>query len=400
MERLVLHIDVNNAFLSWTAVDMIKKGYKKDIREEVSVIGGHAHSRRGVVLAKSTPAKKKGIKTGETMYQALLKDKNVKSYPPNFDVYQKMSSDMFELLYKYSPDIEKFSIDECFLEFTNVKYLYKNVNDFAKLISNDIKKTLGFTVNIGIGNNKLCAKMASNFSKPDKIHTLFNDEIQNKMWPLDVSELLWIGKKTSLKLRELNINTIGDLAKADEALLRRFFKNQASKMRMHANGIDYDPVVESVSKNASIGKSITFMEDTNDLNKIFKTFEMLTDQVASKLRKEKKYACGISINLKSSYFKTYSKQRKLKNPTNNTKVILENAKELFEEVYSGEDVRLVGVTTYNFVDSLTHQLSIFESEDNIKEELTIDKTIDEIRGKFGDTIISSASVYKNKKEKK
>ena len=399
MERLVLHIDVNNAFLSWTAIDMLKNGFKKDIRDEVSVIGGNVNSRRGVVLAKSNLAKKKGIKTGETMYQALLKDKNVKSYPPNFDVYQKMSNDMFELLYKYSPDIEKFSIDECFLEFTNVKYLYKDVHEFAKLISKDIKKTLGFTVNIGIGNNKLCAKMASNFSKPDKIHTLFLNEVEKKMWPLDVSELLWIGKKTTLKLRELNINNIGELAKADEALLKRFFKNQASKMKMHAKGIDYDPVMESISKNASVGKSTTFMEDTNDINKIHKTFELLSDQVASKLRKDKKYASGVSINFKNSYFKTYSKQRKLTNPTNNTKVIFENAKELFEEVYSGEDIRLVGVTTYNFVDSLTHQLSIFESDDDIKEDLNIDKTIDELREKFGETIISSASIY-NKKRKK
>ena len=398
MERLILHIDVNNAFLSWTAVDMLNKGYKKDIRKESSVIGGHNNSRRGVVLAKSPVAKDRGIKTGSTLYQARLLDRSVQNYPPDFDLYNKMSNDMFNLLYKYSPDIERFSIDECFLEFTNVKYLYKDVNEFAKLISEDIYKTLGFTVNIGIGNNKLCAKMASNFTKPNKIHTLFKEEVETKMWPLDVSELLWIGKKSALKLRELNINTIKDLALADEHFLRKFFKNQTKKMVMHANGIDHDPVIESVSKNASVGKSTTFMDDTSDKKKIFKTFELLSDQVASKLRKDNKYASGVAITFKNTYFKTYSRQKKLVNPTNSKKVILSVAKELFEEIYSGEDIRLVGVTTYNFVSSLTHQLSIFEEESSIKEDLTIDKTIDELRDKFGDAIISSASIYEKKKE--
>ena len=399
--RLILHIDVNNAFLSWTAVDMLKKGSKTDIRNEVSVIGGSLNSRRGVVLAKSIPAKNKGIKTGETMYQALLKDKTLKSYPPDFDLYKKMSDDMFNLLYKYSPDLEKFSIDECFLEFTNVKMLYDDVFTFAKMISNDIKKTLGFTVNIGIGNNKLCAKMASNFSKPDKIHTLFMDEVSVKLWPLDVSELLWIGKKTTIKLRELNINTIGDLANADVNFLRKFFKNQAEKMHMHANGIDNDPVLSVSSKNVSISKSTTFMEDTDDVKKIYNKIDFLTDQVASKLRLDKKYAYGVSVTYKNSYFKSYSKQRKLNNPTNNAKILGDNLKELFNEVYMGEDVRLVGVSAYNLVDSLNHQLSIFEKEEEIKEDLTIDQTIDQLREKFGHNIVSSASIHntKNKKEK-
>ena len=202
-DRVILHVDVNNAFLSWSAVWLLKNGYKVDIRNRFAVIGGDEKKRRGVVLAKSIPAKQMGIVTGESLYSAKKKCPNLEVFPPNFKIYSYFSNKMFAYLQKYSDKIERYSIDECFIDYTDSVKLFGDPLDIAYKIKNDIKEILGFTVNVGVGNNKLCAKMASDFSKPDKVHTLFSDEIEQKMWPLPVTDLFMIGKKTSEKLISL-----------------------------------------------------------------------------------------------------------------------------------------------------------------------------------------------------
>ena len=216
MERIILHIDVNNAFLSWTAVKLLKEGYKIDIREIPSVIAGDEQTRHGIVLAKSPVAKKLGIKTAETLYQARKKCPNLQTFQADRKYYKEMSNKMFEYISNFSPTIERFSIDECFVDFTGTHYLYNNIIELAYKIKDEIYQKFGFTVNIGIANNKLCAKMASDFEKPNKVHTLFNNEIESKMWPLPIEELFMVGKKTSEKLRKMGYNTIGDVAKTDK----------------------------------------------------------------------------------------------------------------------------------------------------------------------------------------
>lgn len=198
MDKIIFHIDVNNAFLSWTAVDLLNKGYKYDIRNSYAVIGGDELARSGIVLAKSMPAKKLGIYTSETLYSARKKCRVLKVYPPNYKLYSEMSNKLFLLLSKYSPDIEITSIDECYMDYGKVKNMYGDEIEFAYKLKQEVKDTLGFTVNIGIANNKLCAKMASDFSKPDKVHTLFEYEIEEKMYPLKIDELFGVGKKTDL----------------------------------------------------------------------------------------------------------------------------------------------------------------------------------------------------------
>ena len=199
MDRIIFHIDVNNAFLSWTAIDLLKRGYKYDIRNSYAVIGGDEKARSGIVLAKSMPAKKLGIYTSETLYSARKKCKVLKVYQPNYKFYSEMSKKLFELLKNYSPDIEIASIDECYMDYGKVKNIYGDPIEFAYKLKKEIKDILGFTVNIGIANNKLCAKMASDFSKPDKVHTLFETEIKEKMYPLKIDDLFGIGKKTAPK---------------------------------------------------------------------------------------------------------------------------------------------------------------------------------------------------------
>ena len=223
--RVIFHVDVNNAYLSWTAVYLLKNGYKKDIRLIPSVIGGDEDSRNGIVLAKSPIAKKMGVKSAETIYMARKKCKDLEVYPPNFDIYDEYSNKFYNYLKQYSPDIERASVDECFLDMSNTKYLYDDLESLAYKIKDDIKNMFGFTVNVGIGNNKLEAKMASDFSKPDQVHTLFDEEIHSKMWPLPIDDLFMLGKSSASKLKELGINTIGELANQDIDFLISKFKS-------------------------------------------------------------------------------------------------------------------------------------------------------------------------------
>jgi DNA polymerase-4 len=251
-ERIVFHIDVNNAFLSWTATLLLKKGYKQDIRKIPSIICGDEKERRGIVLAKSPIAKKYGIVTAETIYSAKKKCPSLQTFPPNYEWYSRNSKALFEYLSQYSPNLERFSIDECFMEMTGTSYLYKDYHQLAYKIKEEIREKFGFTVNIGIANNKLCAKMASDFEKPDKVHTLFKNEIETKLWPLDVGDLFMVGKKTKEQLNRINIYTIKDLALANDNILEKHFKNQAKHLKEAAWGIDNSKVEPRSNKRDSI----------------------------------------------------------------------------------------------------------------------------------------------------
>ena len=397
MERIILHIDVNNAFLSWSALLYLKDNY--DLRKKYAVVGGDEDKRHGIVLAKSPLAKKLGIKTSETLYSARRKCPNLIVVPPNYKWYSQKSHELFELLYSYTPDIEIASIDECYLDYTKVKNLYGDVLEFAKKIQNQIYNELGFTVNIGIANNKLCAKMASDFTKPNKIHTLFSNEIKEKMWPLPIENLFGIGKSTSSKLRNLNINTIKDLATTNKDL-SRYFKNQASKMIMWANGID-DTLVKSIqTKRKGIGNSTTTDHNLCYIEEVYPYLEAISDNIATQLRKEKKYALVVQVVLKDKYFKSYSHQKKLKNATNTTSVIYETSKELLKEMWNDEAIRLVGIRLDNLVENSNYQLSLFEQIKTVENNSKLDETIDEIKNKYGVNIIKRASLMENKITKK
>ena len=386
-----MHIDVNNAFLSWTAVDLINSGYGIDIRNIESIIGGDESNRHGIVLAKSIIAKKRGVKTAETIKDAKRKCKNLKVYLPNYELDRKMSDAFFSLVKSYTPDIEKLSIDECFMDYTKVKNLYGDPINFAYKLKNEIKKKLGFTVNIGIANNKLCAKMASDFLKPDRVHTLFLNEIESKMYPLAIEELYGVGKSTSKKLRDLNINTIGDLASSDENFLYKYFKNQASRLIRSAKGIDDSVIVTHTPDVECISNSTTTSYNLNSLDEIYKFLYPLVEKVSVSLRKKNKYTSLVSVMLKDKYFKSYSHQRKLKNPTSNTDEIFRVAKELVSELWNEEGVRLVGVSISKFSNFLNHQMSLFEDIKKVENSNELDKVLDKLKETYGSNIINVAS---------
>ncbi len=391
-----MHIDVNNAFLSWTAVDLLKNGSKYDIRNSYAVIGGDESKRHGVVLAKSMGAKKLGIITGEPLFSARKKCPNIGIYPPNHELYKYMSNKMFELLSKYSPDIEVYSIDECFLDYTKVKRLYGDELKFAYKIKDEIKNTLGFTVNIGIGNNKLCAKMATDFSKPDKVHTLYSYEIEEKMHPLPIGKLFGIGKKSNEKLTNLGIKTIGDLSKYDPNKLYRYFKNQSAKIIELAKGIDNSEVISDSGLSKGISNSTTISYDLTTKKEIYHVIEALVDNVLITLRNQKRYAYVIAIILKDKNFRSYSHQTKLINATNNTKEVFETAKRLFDEIWDNEPIRLVGVRLDNLVSKVNHQVSLFENIDHKKKENELETIVDELKLKYGTEVIKKASLHSSK----
>lgn len=396
MEKIIFHIDVNNAFLSWTALDLLNQGYKYDIRDSYAVIGGDPKARKGIVLAKSNACKKLDIYTSMTLYEAKKKCPVLKIYPPNYKFYSEMSNKLFNLLSKYTPDIEIASIDECYLDYGKVKKLYGDEYDFALKLQKEIYETLKFTVNIGIANNKLCAKMASDFSKPNKIHTLYNHEIKTKMYPLPISELFMVGKKTSEKLTSLGIKTIGDLANFPYDKLYSYFKNQASFLINQAKGID-DSIVDSETFiPKGISNEITLEKDIVTKEGLYPYLMSLCETVSIRLRKQKKYATVICVILKDNYFKRKSHQKKLVNATNVTSEIYKISKEILNEMWNDEKIRLIGVRLDKLVDNVLYQASLFDQE-NI-EESKVDIVIDSLKQKYGNKIITKASLKGDKKQ--
>ena len=389
--RVIFHVDVNNAYLSWTAVYLLKNGYKKDIRLIPSVIGGDEDSRHGIVLAKSPVAKKLGVKSAETIYMARKKCKDLEVYPPDFSIYEEYSNKFYNYLKQYSPLIERASVDECFLDMSNTKYLYDDLEKLAYKIKDDIKNMFGFTV--GIGNNKLLAKMASDFEKPDKVHTLYTSEIETKMWPLDVSDLLFVGKSSSKLLHSIGIDTIGDLANCDPALLSKYYKSRVDDLINSAKGIDDSPVVNDYGDNKSISISRTLMKDTDNLNEIKKILLKLSQEIGLRARNSRLYANTIAITVRTSSFKNISHQLTLNSSTNNTMEIYEKVCELLRDIDKSESFRLLGIRLDNLTKNKTSKVSFFEEEDNDD----IQKIMDNLNTKYKNSIIMPAIFYKGDK---
>lgn len=397
-ERIIFHIDVNNAFLSWTAVQLLDEGYNIDIRTIPAIIAGDESKRHGIVLAKSPIAKKYGIVTAETIYQAKIKCPNLKIFSPNHEIYQRKSKQLMDYLKTFTPIMEQFSIDECFLDMTGTKYLYANYLELAYKIKDEIKEKFGFTVNVGIGNNKLCAKMASDFEKPDKVHTLLRSEIKEKLWPLPVNDLFMCGKKTSIELNKMNIYTIKDLAEFDFQKLEKKFKSQAKYLKQAAWGIDESKVEERKDKRQSISTTRTLPHDEENREKLKEVLFVQTEDVCRQLREKNLYASTIAIIYKDKYFKSTTVQEQLENATDNTKEILKKINSLFEKSYNNIPVRLIGVRLANLTKFKNTQVSLFDTEfdDNSKEE-NIQKTVDKINKKFGSSLIMPASIKKLQK---
>lgn len=390
-ERLIFHIDVNNAFLSWTAVDLLKKGYEIDIRTIPSVIGGDEEARRGIVTAKSPVAKKMGVVTAEPLYMARRKCPGLKVFPGDYDLYHRESNKLYKYFCMFTDKIERFSVDECFLDMTGTELLYPDPIKLAYKMKDEIYEKFGYTVNIGIANNKLCAKMASDFEKPNRVHTLFHYEIESKMWPLPVTDLFMVGKSSSKTLMEMGIKTIGDLAHVDVNFLRRRFKSQGDMMHDYANGIDFSLVESKRSKSKSISVTETLPKDIDSVSEFKKILLPQAEKVGRQARREKLYAKTIAVIFKTSDFVSYSHQMKLVNPTNVTSEIYNYVLEILSKGWKGEPLRLIGIRLGDFTLDKNKQVSLFDTDKDISND-KIQEVMDNISEKYGDGVIIPASL--------
>ncbi len=392
-ERLIFHIDVNNAFLSWTAVDLLKKGYDLDIRTVPSVIGGDEEARRGIVTAKSPVAKKMGVVTAEPLYMARRKCPNLMVFPGNYDLYHNESNKLYNYFCLFTDKIERYSIDECFLDMTGTDLLYPDPIKLAYKMKDEIYEKFGYTVNIGIANNKLCAKMASDFEKPNKVHTLFQYEIEKKMWPLPITDLFMVGKSSGKTLIEMGIKTIGELAHTDINLLKKRFKSQGELMHDYANGIDFSAVAPKNARNKSISITETLPKDIETTRELKKILLPQTEKICRQARKAKLYPQTVAVIFKTSDFISYSHQMKLINPTNVTSEVYNHVLEVLSKGWRGEPLRLIGIRIGDFTKDNSRQLSLFDSDSNINSN-KIQDVIDNISEKYGDGIIIPASLKK------
>ncbi len=389
IERQILHVDVNNAFLSWTAVERLKNGETLDIRTIPAIIGGDESKRKGVVLAKSNIAKQFGIQTGEPIYFARKKCPNIQVFSSNHAMYRKYSDALYNILCEYTDRIERFSIDECFMDLTLFLPKNKKLIDVAYEIKDRVKNELGFTVNVGVANNKLLAKMASDFQKPDRVHTLYKEEIETKMWCLPISDLFMVGKKSIPKLQRMQIKTIGDLARKDERELIKNFGKFGRVIWEYANGIDDSEVVYIEEKPKGIGNSVTLPYDYSNIEEIETVLLSLVEQVSYRLRKENMLAKTVNVQIKTNEFKIYSHQRKLDTPTSSTKIIYSEAKKLLEELYKSVPIRLIGVRVDNLCEKDELQISLFDNKQEEKQN-KIDNVLDNLKEKYGYNFIKRA----------
>lgn len=405
---IIFHIDVNSAYLSWTAVEQLKNGAEVDLRTIPSIIGGDQKSRHGVVLAKSVPAKKYGICTGEPVANAFRKCPNLVTAPPDHKLYHQYSERLMVFLRSYTDQIEQVSVDECYMDFTEIAGNYSSPVEGAMEIKNEVYRRFGFTVNVGISSNKLLAKMASDFEKPNKVHTLFPEEIPVKMWPLPVRELFMAGRSSVETLNKLEIHTIGDLANTDPAILELHLKSHGRKLWEFANGMDESRVEKEKAEAKGIGNSVTLPKDVETEEEAGRILNELAESVSRRLRNAGQKAGMLSVEIKYHTFTSASHQKQVEQAINQKKDIYMAAMQLFRELWNGEPIRLLGIRSSKLVEeSEPQQLSIFDipvkSEEEIRREKKIarlDAALDKVRKKYGKEIVQKGQTSAGGVDKK
>lgn len=393
-EHIIFHIDVNSAFLSWSALERLEKGSEVDLRLIPSIVGGDMAKRRGVVLAKSIPAKAYGITTGEPVAAAFRKCPNLVSIPPDRELYHRQSARLMEYLSRISPDIEQVSIDECYMDYTPISSHYTSPEAAATMIKDSILEKFGFTVNVGISDRKVLAKMASDFKKPNLVHTLYAREIEVKLWPLPVSSLHMCGRSSVDILKKLGILTIGDLAKADPIILEAHLKSHGVTLWNYANGRDDAVVLSEPAKLKGVGNSTTLASDVVSRAEAARTLLELAESVGGRLRESRQTAGLVCTEIKYSDFHSVSHQAVLNTPTASDEAIYRQALTLFDELWDGSPIRLLGIRTAKLsADSEPVQLSLFDYQAPVSEkQQKLDAALDQIRRRFGNDAVKRGSL--------
>ena len=398
-ERVIFHIDANSAFLSWSAAYRVKVlGETTDLRDVPSVVAGEKASRHGIILAKSTPAKKYGIQTGEPLFQALEKCPDLVVIPPDYELYVQASRHFVQMLRQFSPKVEQYSIDEAWVDMSGTQRLWGSPLTAAEQMRRRINEELGFTVNIGISSNKLLAKMAGDFEKPNKIHTLFPEEMEKKFFPLPVRDLFLVGAATERKLKLMGIYTIGDLARADVSLLRRKMGKHGETIWHFANGRNADAVTPEPAENKGYGNSITTSVDVVTYYHAYQVLLGLCETVAMRMRRDGKCGACLSIHLRTNDFQHSSHQSQLTGATNITQQIFQEACRIFDEAWDGvTPLRQLGVQMTKITGESYQQFDLFSgvSPQQYEKKLKLDETVDALRDKFGEDVIRRAKFAQN-----
>ena len=359
MERLIFHVDVNSAFLSWEAASRVKAG-EPDLREIPSAVGGDPRTRTGIIVAKSIPAKKYGVQTGEPVAMALRKCPNLVVVPSDFRLYTKNSQAFKAICKSYAPAMESFSIDEVFLDMTGTSLIYPDPIATACEIKDKIYQELGFTVNVGISTNKLLAKMASDFEKPNK---------------------------------DFGIRTIGELAQERESTIQTLLGEKTGhQLFQYARGIDNSPVLEVPEESKGFSVEKTFNDDIVSMEQIQPILLEQCDVVATRMRRKGKKCTCISVTFRTLDFKNRSHQMKLGSATDVTDEVYANARKLFAEFWKGQPLRLIGVALTGLTEDGFEQMSLFEDCAKKEQRQKLDAAMDAIRMKFGNDKITRASI--------
>lgn len=393
-DRIIFHVDANSAFLSWAAAYRMKVlGETVDLRNVPSVVAGDRESRHSIILAKSIPAKKYGIQTGEPLFQAREKCPDLIVVPPDYGLYVEASRHFIGMLRQFSPDVEQYSIDEAWVDMTGTQRMFGAPRLAAEKMRQRIYEELGFTVNIGISTNKLLAKMAGDFEKPNKVHTLFPEEIEQKLWPLPVRDLFLVGAATEAKLKKMGIYTIGDLAHTELRVLRRRLGKHGETIWHFANGRNADIVTPEPAENKGYGNSTTTARDVVSRDGAHQVLLSLCETVAMRMRKDGKCGRCVSVHLRTSEFKHFSHQMLLHGATNITEELFRAACKIFDEAWDGATpLRQLGVQVTRLAREPYQQYDLFSGVSPLQYErkLRLDEAVDALRDKFGEDIIRRA----------
>ena len=398
-ERVIFHVDANSAFLSWSAAYRVRVlGETTDLRDIPSVVAGEKASRHGIILAKSGPAKKYGIQTGEPLFQALEKCPDLVVVPPDYELYVTASRHFVEMLRQFSPKVEQYSIDEAWVDMTGTQRLWGSPLAAVEQMRKRIYEELGFTVNIGVSSNKLLAKMAGDFEKPNKVHTLFPEEMEDKFFPLPVRDLFLVGAATERKLRLMGIYTIGDLARADVNLLRRRLGKHGETIWHFANGRNADAVTPEPAENKGYGNSVTTSSDVVTTDHAHQVLLGLCETIGMRMRRDGKCGGCIAVHLRTNDFLHFSHQSVLNGSTNITGEIFKEACRVFDEAWdSVTPLRQLGVQMTRISTEHYQQYDLFSgvSPAQYEKKLRLDETVDALRDKFGEDVIRRAKFAKN-----
>lgn len=400
MEPVIFHIDVNSAFLSWTAIEQLKNGSTVDLRTIPSIIGGDRESRHGIVLAKSTSAKTFGIKTGEPVAHALRKCESLVIARPDHAMYRQYSKQLMTLLRTFTPDIEQLSIDECFLTLhrspINMNLRLPEPPLFLRLSKSN--SALPSTS----GSHRIsCSLRWQVILKNPTVSTRSGKKRSRKLWPLPIEDLYMVGKSSSTRLRSLGITTIGELAHTDKDFLMREFKSHGLLMWEYANGIAPAEVHSTVEKLKGVGNSTTLAQDVSNADDAKKVLLALAEQVSSRLRKSNQLAQSVTVEIKYSTFQRTLHQKVLLFPTNSTQPIYELSCRLFDELWNHTPIRLLGIRTGKLLDEdAPVQMTLFDSgylEAKSEKQQKLDAALDQIKSRYGENAVIRGSFFLKKK---